>query len=309
MTKPHVTVVMPVFNAAATLDATIASILAQSAADFELIAIDDGSTDDSLSRLLAHAAADDRIHVITHGNSGVSAARNLGADLGKAPLIAFIDADDIWDRDKLARHIAFHKSDPAAAGSYARIAFLPEEARSLTEAKTVSRLCRRTPQLQDVLGENPICTASNLVLRRDWFLFGGGFDAHLSYAEDQELVAHLIARGARIEGIDAILTGYRFSRNGLSMNLRRMYAGWRKVARRHLAADELPEMEALYCRYLARRALRGGGRPAEALLYVFAGLRLDALSFMREGRRGLSTLIAALAAPLIPAPLRLRLFA
>ena len=306
---PEVTVVMPVYNAAATLDATIASILGQSFTAFELIAVDDGSSDDSLARLLAHAAQDERIRVVSRGNAGVSASRNLGVELGKAPLVAFIDADDLWHPRKLASHVALHRDDPQVVASYARIAFVPETATSLGDARTTSSLCPNAPTLIDVLGENPVCTTSNLVMRRDWFLFSRGFDVRLSHAEDQEFIAQLISRGARIEGIDMVLTGYRFSPCGLSMDLSGMHAGWRIVARRYLEGSTLDSLEALYCRYLARRVLRAGGHPLAALRYVVAGLRLDSASFMRERRRGVSTLLAVLIAPLIPAPLRLRLFA
>jgi glycosyltransferase involved in cell wall biosynthesis len=309
MTDPEVTVVMPVYNAAGTLDATIASVLAQSFERFELIVVDDGSCDDSLERLQAHAARDPRIRVVSQKNAGVSAARNNGVELGSAPYIAFIDADDLWVPEKLERHIALHHGDRTVVASYARIAFIPEQSNDFGEAKTLSSLCPWSPRLVDVLGENPVCTTSNLVVRRDWFMRSGGFDLGLSFAEDQEFVARLIAMDGRIEGIDAVLTGYRLSPGGLSMDLSAMHAGWRKVAQRFLAKDELASLEALYYRYLARRVLRAGGSPRQALRYVVAGLQMDPRSFLHDRRRGLSTIAAALVAPLIPARLRLRLFA
>ncbi|ARN82077.1 glycosyltransferase family 2 protein [Methylocystis bryophila] len=309
MSKPEVCVVMPVYNAAATLDATIASVLDQSFGAFELIAVDDGSRDESLARLTAQAARDPRIRVVSQKNFGVSATRNRGAELSEAPLIAFIDADDIWRREKLERHVTLHREEPDIAASYARIAFIPEEAKSVDEGKTVSSLCPRSPRLIDVLGENPICTTSNLVVRRDWFVRSGGFDRALSFAEDQDFVARLIVMGGRIEGVNAVLTGYRLSPGGLSMDLGAMHAGWRSVAQRYLEERELAPLEAVYYRYLARRVLRAGGPPLQALRYVFAGLRSDPAAFLSDRRRGLSTLAAALTAPLLPMRLRLRLFA
>ena len=309
LTIPEIAVVMPVYNAGVTLEATIRSVLAQSFAWLELIAIDDGSSDDSLERLLDLAAQDSRLRVIARKNGGVSSARNLGAECASAPLIAFLDADDLWNADKLAHHIALHREEPDLAASFARIAFIAEDATEIDGARTTSGLHPGEPRLVDVLGENPVCTASNLVVRRNWFQQLGGFDAALSFAEDQEFVAKLIARGGRIGSIDAVLTGYRFSPDGLSMDLGRMHAGWRLVANRYLApADSIP-LEALYLRYLARRVLRAGGRPAQALRYVAAGLRLDAGSFLAERRRGFATVLAALIAPLLSTRLRLRLFA
>ena len=309
MTPPKVTIVLPVYNAAATIDATIRSVLDQSMTQFELFAIDDGSSDDSLHRLLDHATHDERIRVVARDNHGVSASRNLGAAMGSAPLVAFLDADDLWAPDKLERHVAAHETDPALAASYARIAFIAQQADGLHGARTLSSLSQGPLRLMDVLGENPVCTASNMVVRRDWLDRTGGFDEQLSFAEDQDLVARIVHDGGRVDGIDAVLTGYRFSPCGLSMDLERMYAGWRTVAARYLGSGELAPLEALYCRYLSRRVLRGGGRPQLARHYALTGLRRDAASFLTQWRRGASTLIAAFASPVIPAPLRLRLFA
>lgn len=310
---PEISVVMPVYNAAATLDATIASVLAQRDVALHLVVIDDGSSDDSLARLHAAALRDPRIRVVARANGGVSSARNLGVELAIAPLVAFIDADDLWAEDKLSAHVALHRRFPEAALSYARIAFIAPEATGLNGARTLSSLCPHDPGLADVLGDNPVCTASNMVVRRDAFLAVGGFDTALSHAEDQELVARLIARagvvGGAVKGIDAVLVGYRLSPGGLSMDLERMYAGWREVAARYLPERERLALEALYCRYLARRTLRAGGRPLVALHYVLAGLRLDASAFLAERRRGLGTIAGALIALVLPSPLRLRLFA
>lgn len=308
MTIPEISIVLPVHNAAATVDATIRSILDQTFPSFELIVIDDGSSDDSLIRLLQHAGSDERIRLIARDNGGVSSARNLGVEQAKSALIAFIDADDIWHPRKLAQHLALHRDEPCVAASYARIAFIEQHANDLSSAKTVSSLGPRQLALTDVLGENPVCTASNMVVRRDWFIHAGGFDEQLSFAEDQEFIARLVSRGGQIEGIDAVLTGYRFSPDGLSANFAKMHNGWRTVAGQYLDGPALASLEALYCRYLARRVLRGGGSPRLVLHYVIRGLHLDAASFLRERRRGLATLLGAIVAPFMPAPVRRRVF-
>lgn len=309
MQAPSFTVVLPVYNAADTIDATIASVLSQTIDDLELIAIDDGSSDGSLARLLDWAARDARLRVVSIPNGGVSKARNLGVNLGRSALVAFIDADDIWAPIKLAHHLAAHRNDPQLSASYARIAFLPQLATSLENCRTVSSIVPHGLTLVDVLGENPVCSASNFVVRREWFVMCGGFEDALSYAEDQDLVASLIARGARIAGIDEVLVGYRFSPDGLSMDLERMYAGWRLVAHRYLGAADLKSLEALYCRYLSRRTLRAGGTPVAALRYALSGLRLSASAFLRDRRRGIATISAALASFFMPAPLRRHFFA
>ncbi len=309
MTHPAISVVMPVYNAAATLDQTLASLFHQNFRAFEIVIIDDGSTDDSFSRLLAHAARDERIRLIGRSNGGVSSARNLGVDLSKAPLIAFIDADDIWAPDKLARHLTLHHASPELAASYAKIGFLPQKAETLDACRTTSSLGRQSLALIDVLGENPVCTMSNLMVTRDWFVRAGGLDISLSHAEDQDFLARLLALGAQIDGIDAVLVGYRFSPDGLSMDLDRMRAGWQRVAQRHLDGPALAALEALYARYLARRTLRSGGSASKALSYAISGLRSDATTFLEDRRRGVGTLAGVLLAPFLPRAVRRQIFA
>ena len=310
MAEPLISVVMPVYNAAATLAETIASVQAQDCTAFELIAIDDGSRDDSLAVLTRLAASDPRIRVVPRANGGVSSARNLGVSLAGAPLVAFLDADDLWHPQKLSRHLALHRVHPELVASYARIAFIAADATAIDGARTHSQLGPDPLTLIAVLGENPVCTASNFVVARSAFEACDGFDENLGFAEDQELVARMIARGGVIRGIDAVLTGYRLSVMGLSMDLDRMHAGWREMVDRHLPdPDAVARLEALYYRYLARRALRSGGRAGLALRYVAQGLARDPGSFLEQPRRSLPTIAAALVAPLLPTSLRLRLFA
>jgi len=309
-TLPQISVVIPVYNAAATIAASVGSVLAQTFSDFEIIAVDDGSSDESLALLLGLAGRDPRIQVISQRNGGVSSARNLGVETASAPLVAFLDSDDLWACDKLALHVALHAEMPELAASYAKIAFIAQDADTLDGARTISTLTPHPPRLVDVLGENPVCTASNLVVRRDRFLRVGGFDTCLKFAEDQEFVARLVSRGGKIDGIDSVLTGYRFSPDGLSMDHTQMHAGWRVLVDRYIEDPTIrASLEALYCRYLARRLLRSGGSPLRALHFVVRGLRLDSRSFMAERKRALATVLAACVAPLIPAAMRRHLFA
>jgi hypothetical protein len=117
----------------------------------------------------------------------------------------------------------------------------------------------------------------------------------------------LITRGATLDGIDAVLTGYRLSAGGLSMDLDRMHAGWRAVVARYLPADQAIALDALYCRYMARRVLRGGGGPRAGLCAAWPVVSPARL--FRPAPPGIATLAASLAALAMPARLRLRLFA
>ncbi len=103
----QVSIVMPVFNAAEWLEHSIGSLLAQHFRDWELLAVDDCSTDDSLARLRHWAARDSRIRAIAlPANAGVAAARNAGIDAACGRWIAFLDADDRWAPAKLELQVA-----------------------------------------------------------------------------------------------------------------------------------------------------------------------------------------------------------
>jgi glycosyltransferase involved in cell wall biosynthesis len=90
-----VSIVVPVYNTAEYLPACLDSILAQSFTDFELILVDDGSTDDSLRICEAYAFRDARIRVFHQQNAGVSAARNFGVEQAQGDWLCYVDSDDV----------------------------------------------------------------------------------------------------------------------------------------------------------------------------------------------------------------------
>lgn len=95
--NPRLSVVMPIYNASSVMRETIDSVLSQSLQDFELICVDDGSTDDTLHILQEYASRDSRIRVISQKNGGPGSARNAGMALARAPYLMFLDADDLFD--------------------------------------------------------------------------------------------------------------------------------------------------------------------------------------------------------------------
>jgi teichuronic acid biosynthesis glycosyltransferase TuaG len=108
MDTPLVSVVTPVWNAAATLAEAVASVRAQTRSDWEMILVDDASTDGSLALARALAAEDARIRAIARAaNGGAAAARNEAIRAARGRFIAFLDADDRWYPEKLARQLDF----------------------------------------------------------------------------------------------------------------------------------------------------------------------------------------------------------
>lgn len=306
MSEPLFSVVMPCYNCEATLAAAVLSVMAQTCGDFELLLIDDGSSDSTLTLAQMFARMDPRVRVLTQPNAGVAATRNRGVREARGSLVAFLDADDWWASRKLAAHRDLHTQKADLDASFARIRFIPEDP---DLAHTESTVPAERLSVMQVLGENSVCTMSNVVVRRDCFLRTNGFREHMSFAEDQEWLARIIADGAQVLGLDRMLVFYRTSEGGLSSQLDRMYAGWRSFAYDYAAPEQVRKSEAVYCRYLARRALRLPGSSRTALHYTVRGLRLDSRSFLADSRRGFATALGATLAPLLPQTVRQKIFA
>ncbi|MEJ5358231.1 MAG: glycosyltransferase [Desulfobacterales bacterium] len=109
---PRVAVILPTFNRAWCLAEAVESVLSQTYRDFELIVVDDGSSDGTAELL---ARYEGRLRAIRRENRGVSAARNAGVAASRSPLLAFLDSDDLWLPGKLARQVAFFEAHPEAA--------------------------------------------------------------------------------------------------------------------------------------------------------------------------------------------------
>ena len=285
-------------------------MLAQSFTDFEIILIDDGSTDESIRAMLPFAGKDERVRMFAKSQEGVSATRNFGVKLARGELLAFLDADDCWDHKKLFEHFCLHVRDPDAEASFAKIAFRSERADgTLTEPITFSTVHEGQLDLDTILSENPVCTTSNFVIRRTSFLEMGGFRSGMNHAEDQEFLARFVDEGRKIVGLKHRLVDYRLSPDGLSCDYEAMLAGWRTLSAQFADRFDARRGEAIFCRYLARRILRAGGSALLARRMAFNGLRADWRAFFSDVRRGGLTLSAAIGSSLLPQAVRTSVFA
>lgn len=120
-----VSIVMPAYNAARTIRASIESVQAQTVADWELIVIDDGSKDDTANILAELAVEDDRIHFLQNEkNSGASYTRNRAIALAEGEWIAFLDSDDLWKPQKLEKQLALAAKYPDMVICYTASSFI-----------------------------------------------------------------------------------------------------------------------------------------------------------------------------------------
>ena len=199
-----ISIIMPCFNAASTLPASVGSVLAQTFADWELIAVDDGSTDGTLSWLQAHP--DERIRPLSQANRGVSAARNAGFAIAQGAYVAFLDADDTWAADFLEKMLVTLQAHPDAALAYCGWQnvgvpggrgepFVPPDYENASKAETLFAGCRW-----------PIHAA---LVKRAAILAAGGFDPALKNAEDYALWLR-IATTAPIARVPEVLAFYHF---------------------------------------------------------------------------------------------------
>lgn len=105
MISDSISVIIPAYNLENVIDESIASVLAQTRPVHEILVIDDGSTDQTLARLDGAAGKDARLRVLTSERAGPSGARNVGLKAASCPIIAFLDGDDVWPCDKIARQM------------------------------------------------------------------------------------------------------------------------------------------------------------------------------------------------------------
>lgn len=209
--SPQTTVLMPVRDGERWLGAAIDSVRAQTLSDFELIVVDDGSTDATPQLLADYARRDARIRVIRLAREGLVTALNRGVAEAAAPLIARFDADDICMPQRLERQIAFMQANPdvGLVGSWAqRIGDSGEARGGLTPATEHDILA------QQLAKGNPFIHSS-VVFRTALVRDLGGYRAAFEAAEDYDLWLR-IAERTRVANIPDYLLSYRWHRGNVT---------------------------------------------------------------------------------------------
>lgn len=188
MLPPTISVIIPVHNSASTILETIDSVRQQTYSDFEIIVINDGSTDQTLEIL--ETIKDPRLKVFSYENGGVSVARNRGIAQSIGAFLSFIDADDLWSSDKLELQLATLQSHPEAAVVYSWTRFINEI--NATSQDGVS-IYFTGNILKPLLLKNFIASGSNILVKREAVERIGGFDSEMSPAEDWDFYLRLAA--------------------------------------------------------------------------------------------------------------------
>jgi glycosyltransferase involved in cell wall biosynthesis len=216
---PAVSVVLPCRDAGATLDDCIASVEAQSFAAYEVIAIDDGSTDATRPMLDAWAERDPRVRVVEAGGNGLVAALQAGTGTACAPLIARMDADDVAHPTRLEAQVRFMEQHRDLAACGTGVEYFPRD-RMGSGLERYERWLNslRTPEeiRCDLLVECPIAHPT-LMIRRSVFDALGGY-RNEGWPEDYDLLLRLHLAGMRCANLPMVLLRWRISERSLSGN-------------------------------------------------------------------------------------------
>jgi len=263
------TIVVPAFNVANTLAETLTSLLAQTYQNFEIIIVDDGSSDDT-HRIAQSFAEDIRVRIVRQPNRGLAGARNTGITHANGVYIGFCDADDLWEPHKLAAHVRHLDADPFVGVSYAGSQLMHDDGRMMQKAQ---RPMLKGVDAAHIFKRNPVGNGSAPVIRaevfediayrpkhettRDWY-----FDETFRQSEDIECWLRIaLTTDWKFEGIKGRLTRYRINQGGLSASTDKQLAAWDRMVAKltPIAPDFFEKQEhiarAYQMRYLCRRAV------------------------------------------------------
>ncbi|MDI6696411.1 MAG: glycosyltransferase [Anaerolineales bacterium] len=207
---PVVSVLMPCYNAAATLPDALRSLKQQTLTDFEIIAVDDGSSDDTLEILGSWAAADSRLRVLACRHGGIIAALNEGLAACSAPYIARMDADDCSHAQRLEYQVAFLNDHPEIDVVSCRVTGFP--AGQVRQGFAIyldwlNALLTDDDIRREIFVESPLPHPS-LTFRRESLLRVGGYQDR-GWAEDYDLLLRLYLAGARFAKLEGYLLEWR----------------------------------------------------------------------------------------------------
>jgi len=263
-------IIVPAFNVQETLAETLHALLAQTYPEYEIIIVDDGSTD-ATSRIASDFAQDSKIRVVRQPNRGLAGARNTGIAAAKGSFIGFCDAEDFWEPEKLAVHVAHLEANHQVGISFSGSALINDDGAFTGQAQ---RPRLRGIDARCIFKRNPIGNGSAPVIRRevfdaiafrpshetqrDWY-----FDETFRQSEDIECWLRIaLSTDWDFEGVPGLLTRYRISAGGLSSATDRQFAAWERMVDKldaiapQFFASEAPAARAYQLRYLSRRAIR-----------------------------------------------------
>lgn len=241
--RESVSVIIPAYNAAPFVAETLDSVFRQTAAiPFEVVVVNDGSPDTPALELALEPYLS-RIRVLSQTNQGPSAARNAGIRASSAPLVAFLDADDLWEPDFIERQIellvagadlVWGNATYFGDGDWVGQRFMDLTPHPAGDGGTVT--------LTDLLARRAVVNTSTLLTRRNWLERGGLFPEQYRYNEDLYLWLRMAQAGARLRWTRRVLARFRRHAGG-NLTANRL-AMWDQLAAVHLDLERELELSA-----------------------------------------------------------------
>lgn len=228
--EPMVSVVMPAFNASRTIAESIMSVIEQGYQDWELIIVDDGSVDSTGE--IVGSFNDPRIIYLKQSNRGVAAARNSAIKKATGKYIAFLDADDLWNEEKLASQVDFMESNEQRCISHTGYKSFVDSRENVIENKLFYPFAIKS-DLERLLVFNYLATLTVMV-KRETLERVGFFDETYMGAEDWELWTRVLLSGCAIGYIEKELAFYREGTSGLSKNREKQLVQEFRVLQNHV---------------------------------------------------------------------------
>jgi glycosyltransferase involved in cell wall biosynthesis len=309
---PTVSVVVPLYNVERYIGQALSSILRQTFVDFEVLVVNDASSDRSRQIVDQFAKNDPRVSMITQENRGLAGARNTGIRNARGKFIAFLDADDLWQPTKLEAHVSLLTANPEVGVSFSASELINPDGSSTGLFQT-SKIAGIQPS--DIFCRNPIGNGSAPVIRREVIAYEAlapegvricWFDETFRQSEDIELWSRIaVTTEWQFAGIPNPLTLYRINSSGLSADVEKQLASWKKFRDKlqsinpQIVSEFGQRAEAYQLRYLARRSsVAGDGRRAIRLLWQ--AVKQYPRIASEEAAKTLQTGILALTAMLLP---------
>lgn len=255
---PKVSIIIPAYNALDYLPMTLASVLHQTFEDFEVIIINDGSSD-AIEDWFAKTVHDPRVTLVSQVNNGPSAARNAGIQHAKGDYIAFLDADDLWEPDKLSKQVQILDEDPDAGLVYTWVSYIDPEG---NPTGRIRKNVQEGKVWASLIQHNIVECGSVALVRQECFERVGVFNESLHIIEDIDMWLR-IAEHYSFRCIPEPLVYYRQHTGSLSRNWQVMEDGYLKILERAFASTT-PELLAIKARSYAQAYICLSWKPIQS---------------------------------------------
>lgn len=235
--QPLVSVIMPCYNMASYISDSIKSVVAQTYPYWELLIVDDASTDETVNIIKSYAQSDTRIRfAVKKQNSGIADTRNQCIQMAQGQFLAFLDADDIWHPEKLEKQLKF-MMEKKVGFSYSTYDWIDEEGKTLNKfINTVGDLDYETYLRNTIIGCSTVMVDKKIT--------GDVIVPKFRTSEDTATWLDILRKGLLAYAIDEPLVSYRIRRKSASSNKIKASIDLWKVYRRH---EKLPLIKAIQC--------------------------------------------------------------